>query len=72
MKKRGLDSTTTARDILPSGMSEPEYVICLNCETPTYSFDWDDGKVTAAICGTCGNDEAVDFVTETEFEEMQQ
>lgn len=50
-------------------MSEPEFLICLNCETPTYDFDFDNGKVTAAVCAACGNDEISEFMTEAEFEE---
>jgi hypothetical protein len=51
-------------------MEEPEYLICLGCETPTYQFDFAGGKVTAAVCNTCGNDDVPDFVTEAEFDEM--
>jgi hypothetical protein len=51
-------------------MSQPEYLICLNCETPTYDFDFDDGKITAAICASCGNDDPAEFMTESEFEEV--
>jgi hypothetical protein len=51
-------------------MSEPEYLICLNCETPTYDFDFDDSKITAAVCTTCGNDDPSEFMTEAEFEEV--
>ncbi len=49
-------------------MSEPEYIICLQCETPTYQFEWRD-KVVTAVCTTCGNDDAADFMTEAELEE---
>jgi hypothetical protein len=51
-------------------MSEPEYLICLQCETPTYQFEWNEGKVVQAICNTCGNDDATDFMTEEELEEQ--
>ena len=51
-------------------MNEPEYLICLQCETPTYQFELDpNGKITAVLCNTCGADEPSDFVTEAEFEE---
>jgi hypothetical protein len=54
-------------------MSEPEYLICLQCETPTYQFeyDMDKEKVISAICNTCGADDLSDFVTESELEEEQ-
>ena len=51
-------------------MEEPEYFICLQCETPTYQFEFTSGKLTAAVCTTCGNDDITDFMTEAELEEM--
>jgi translation initiation factor 2 beta subunit (eIF-2beta)/eIF-5 len=48
----------------------PDYVICLECESPVYTFEWKDEKVSEAICTVCGNDEKSQFVTETEYEEM--
>lgn len=51
-------------------MSEPEYLICLSCETPTYSFEWEEDKVTTVFCTVCGNDEPTEFLTETEYEEL--
>lgn len=56
--------------ILPSRMDEPEYLICLSCETPTYTFEFDNGKITSIVCTACGSDEPSEFVTETELEEM--
>jgi len=50
-------------------MTEPEYLICLQCETQTYQFEYTDGKLSSAICNTCGADDVSDFVTEDEFEE---
>ena len=50
-------------------MAEPEYLICLQCETPTYQFEYTDGKLSSAVCNTCGADDVSDFVTEDEFEE---
>ncbi|MGH9423448.1 MAG: hypothetical protein ACRD3J_25970 [Thermoanaerobaculia bacterium] len=51
-------------------MDEPEYLICLQCETPTYQFEFANGKLAAAICNTCGADDLSDFMTESELEEM--
>ena len=48
----------------------PDYMICLECESPVYTFEWEDGKLTEALCTVCGNDEISQFVTETEYEEM--
>ncbi len=53
-------------------MSEPEYLICLQCETPTYQFEYDaKGKLATVICNTCGADDPSDFMTESELEEQQ-
>jgi hypothetical protein len=49
---------------------EPEYLICLTCETPTYQFEWTNGKVVQAICATCGNDDLSEFMTEAEYDEL--
>ncbi len=52
-------------------MTEPEYLICLQCETPTYQFEYDDaGKLLTVICTTCGNDDPSEFMTEAELEEL--
>ena len=51
-------------------MDEPEYLICLQCETPTYQFEFLDGKLIAVVCNTCGNDDITDFMTEAEIEEQ--
>lgn len=51
-------------------MDEPEYLICINCETPCYTFEWDGGRLIEAMCMVCGVDEPEDFTTEEEFEAM--
>ena len=48
---------------------EPEYLICLQCETPTYQFEYSNGKLSVVVCTTCGNDDISDFMTEAELEE---
>ena len=48
----------------------PDYVICLECETPEYVFEWENEKVTEVLCSTCGNDDPSQFATESEYEEM--
>lgn len=50
-------------------MEEPDYYICLQCETPTYQFEFANGKLTAIVCNTCGADELSGFMTEAELEE---
>ena len=51
-------------------MDEPEYLICLQCETPTYQFEYTNGKLATVVCNTCGNDDPTDFMTEAEIEEQ--
>jgi translation initiation factor 2 beta subunit (eIF-2beta)/eIF-5 len=51
-------------------MAIPEYVICLECETPVYTFEWAGGRVVEAICPQCGNDDPAAFATEEEYEEF--
>jgi translation initiation factor 2 beta subunit (eIF-2beta)/eIF-5 len=51
-------------------MAEPEYLICLECESPAYVFEWREGRVLEAQCLVCGNDDPSNFATEEEMEEM--
>ncbi len=53
-----------------AAMSDPEYLICLQCETPTYQFEYLDGKLITVVCNTCGADDLSDFMTESELEEQ--
>ena len=50
----------------------PDYLICLNCESPCYQFEWEDGQVIEAFCDACGNDDPDEFLTESEYEELTQ
>jgi hypothetical protein len=57
--------------ILPLRMDdEPEYLICLQCETPTYQFEFVNGKLATIVCAVCGADDPSDFVTEAEYDEQ--
>ncbi len=51
-------------------MAHPEYLICLECETPVYVFEWTDGHVREVVCPICGNEDPASFATEEELEEM--
>lgn len=51
-------------------MSSPDFVICLDCESPIYTFEWNGAKVTEALCTACGNDQPDLFASEEEYEEM--
>jgi hypothetical protein len=37
--------------------STPDYVVCVDCETPCYVFEWEEGKLRDALCQSCGNDD---------------
>lgn len=52
-------------------MSDPEYLICLNCENPAYDVEYQNGKLVYALCAACGNDELTEFMTESELEEQR-
>ena len=51
-------------------MSTPEYFICLNCESPTYTFEFLDGELLEVLCEACGNEETEQFATEEELDAM--
>jgi len=51
-------------------MSTPDFIICLECESPLYTFEWDGSRVKEALCETCGNEQTSLFATEEEYEEM--
>ena len=48
----------------------PEYIICLECESPVYVFEWSMGTLQEAICPACGNDSVEDFITEEDYEAL--
>ena len=51
-------------------MSEPDFLVCLNCETPCYSFEWAEGKLSQILCMACGNEEPDEFSTEEDLEAL--
>lgn len=51
-------------------MARPEYLICLNCEAPTYVFEWEDDEVAEAICELCGSEEVDQFLTQEDFDAL--
>lgn len=48
----------------------PDYVICLECESPVYVFEWKSGVLKEAVCEICGNDDLQQFATEDEYEDL--
>lgn len=50
------------------GMATPEYLVCLECETPCYEFEWDDGKIAEVVCVVCGNEDPEQFALPEDVE----
>lgn len=50
--------------------SSPEYLICMECETPCYDFEWKSGKLIEILCPACGNEDLDTFITEEDLEAM--
>lgn len=48
----------------------PEFLICLECETPCYTFEWHEGSITEAQCMMCGEEDVDSFATEEDFEAL--
>ena len=49
-------------------MAAPEYLICVECESPSYVFEWEAGEVTEAVCLVCTNDDPEQFMSEEDFD----
>jgi translation initiation factor 2 beta subunit (eIF-2beta)/eIF-5 len=50
-------------------MDEPDYVVCLECETPCYLFEWVGNRLTEVLCQSCGNDNPEMFARPDDIEE---
>ena len=51
-------------------MSAPEFLICINCESPCYTFEWSEGKLSEVLCLACGAEEPDEFATEEDLEAL--
>lgn len=51
-------------------MSGPDFIICLECESPCYTFEWEHDKIVEPLCRTCGNEEPEQFLTEEDLEAL--
>ncbi|MEL7061016.1 MAG: hypothetical protein AAGN46_13425 [Acidobacteriota bacterium] len=51
-------------------MERPDYLLCLDCETPCYTFEWTGSKVKEALCLACANDDPDTFVTEEDYDAL--
>ena len=51
-------------------MAIPDYLICLNCEAPSYVFEWKDDEVVEAYCELCTSEEVDQFLTQEDFDAL--
>jgi len=51
-------------------MAAPDYVVCINCESPCYIFEWKDDQLTEAMCEVCGNEDVEEFLTPEDFDTL--
>jgi len=51
-------------------MAAPEFLICLNCESPCYVFEWEKDEAREAVCEVCGNEEVDQFLTPEDFDTL--
>ncbi|MEM9554410.1 MAG: hypothetical protein AAGC60_09135 [Acidobacteriota bacterium] len=49
---------------------EPEYLVCVECETPCYTFTYENDHLTEAQCLMCGNEDVDTFLKEDDFEAL--
>ena len=41
---------------------EVDFIVCLNCDTPCYFFEYDAKKgIVSAFCEVCANDDPLQF-----------
>ena len=52
-------------------MDEPDYLVCVECETPCYMFEFKGSKLIEAVCEACGADEPEDFMTPEDYEALE-
>lgn len=45
-----------------------DYLICLECESPCYIFEFKNEALVEAMCEVCGNEDVDLFLPEEEFE----
>jgi len=51
-------------------MAAPDYIVCINCESPCYIFEWKDDQLTEAMCEVCGNEDVEEFLTPEDFDTL--
>ena len=50
--------------------SAPAYLVCLECETPCYTFEWEGGQLVEILCLACGNDDTDQFATQDDLDAL--
>jgi len=51
-------------------MATPEFLICLECEAPNYTFEWSGGALKEILCEVCGNEDLDTFLTQEDLEHL--
>jgi translation initiation factor 2 beta subunit (eIF-2beta)/eIF-5 len=51
-------------------MDAPDYLVCLECETPCYTFEWEGERLVEVLCQACGNENPEMFIRPEELEEL--
>ena len=51
-------------------MAIPEFLVCVNCESPCYVFELDNDEVSEAVCEACGCEEVDQFLSPDDFDAM--
>ena len=59
-----------AFDPKETAVARPDYLICLNCEAPSYVFEWENDEVTEAYCELCTSEEVDQFLTQEDFDAL--
>lgn len=48
----------------------PDYLVCIECETPCYTFEWKEGKIIEVLCTVCGNDDTDAFLSQEDLDAL--
>lgn len=51
--------------------SAPEFLICLECESPCYTFEWRTGTLKEILCEVCGNEDLEAFATQEDVDAIE-
>lgn len=51
-------------------MEGPEFLLCLECETPCYTFEWRYDRLEEVLCEVCGNEDPDSFISEEDYDAM--